>query len=79
MVLAGSDSPLRVLPPILFGIIVYPLCDLHEGRMWTFIGALLLLNTTASAMYAARHCVRSNQRASLTSLTRLDRSSLSQL
>ena len=43
--------PLRVLPPVLFGLIVYPMCGLHEGRMGVFVGAILLLNMTASAMY----------------------------
>lgn len=42
--------PLRVLPPVLFGLILYPMCALHEGRIGIFIGAILLLNTTASAM-----------------------------
>ena len=42
--------PLRLLPPTLFGLVIYPLCDLHRGRMGIFIGATLLLNATASAM-----------------------------
>ena len=42
--------PLRLLPPTLFGLIIYPLCDLHEGRIFVFLGATLLLNATASAM-----------------------------
>ncbi len=42
--------PLRILPPVAFALIVYPMCALHEGRIGVFIGALLLLNTTAAAM-----------------------------
>eukprot|EP01047_Picozoa_sp_COSAG01_P118656 COSAG01_NODE_47349_length_391_cov_0.873288_1_plen_83_part_01 len=26
--------PLRLLPPMLFSLIVYPLCSLHHGRMY---------------------------------------------
>ena len=42
--------PLRILPPIAFSVVVYPMCALHEGRIGVFIGALLLLNMTAAAM-----------------------------
>ena len=35
---------------MLFGSIVYPLCDLHPGKFGVFLGATLLLNATAAAM-----------------------------
>jgi hypothetical protein len=42
--------PLRLLPPVAFTLIVYPMCSLHSGRMEIFLSALLLLNATAAAM-----------------------------
>ena len=31
--------PLRLLPPVIFGVIVYPLCSLHAGRGVVFLCA----------------------------------------
>ena len=44
--------PLRVVPPIVFASIVYPMCSLHADfvRFLVFTSLLVILNVTAMAM-----------------------------
>src|SRR5579859_4354110 len=44
--------PLRVLPPIVMGMIIYPMAGLVSGwsEFWSFILILVLFNLTSAAL-----------------------------
>jgi ABC-type multidrug transport system permease subunit len=50
-VLVCDVLPLRVLPPLFFGAVVYNLIGLNEakGAMWLFLFVLVLINVAASS------------------------------
>jgi len=44
---------LRVGPPLLFGLILYPVAGLHEGRIMVFLQAIILTSASSSSFCLA--------------------------